>query len=217
MTVAATSVAAVTERRAQGITHWLNCHYESAPERPRPERADTMFLAMDGCMLRVVEYIEAGRLGRTDVAPDVKVRRDRWVDTRLAKARRHGDVEGSFVCSHDDFDTVLTQLVGAARTRGLPPDTQLVFLGDGGNGLMEAAKRHFPEAQYILDRCHLRQHLCGVAQHLQMPESDAKRWVATNSMQGSVPEPHGRPSSSFAHSFRPSAAANPSSAARSSA
>lgn len=164
--VGATTVQNITERHAHRIQQELDTWYADAPE-PAPEhRADRMILGMDGCALRVTERKPAGCLGRTDVPKDKPIRVDRWVDVRLAKARRDGDVSGSFVCKYDSFDSVLDSLEGAARSRGRTEQTELVFLGDGGNGLMETALRHFPTAQFILDRCHFRKHLYAVVEHI---------------------------------------------------
>lgn len=177
VTVAETTIGDRTREKAEEMTSWLVDHYDQAPISPREHRADTMLLSMDGCALRVVEYHSAGSLGRSDLPREQMVPQHRWVDTRLAKARRDGDIKGSFVCAHRSFDEVLEQLEGAATRRGMHEDTQLVFLGDGAHGLMEAALRRFPGAQYILDRCHLREHLFEVADHLDIAASQRRNWV----------------------------------------
>lgn len=175
--VGATTVQNITERHAHRIRDELDSWYEEAPEPAREHRAERMILAMDGCALRVTERKPAGCLGRTDVPKHTPVRVDRWVDVRLAKARRDGDVTGTFVCKHDSFDAVLQSLQGAARLRGRTEQTELVFLGDGGNGLMEAALRYFPTAQFVLDRCHLRQHLYRVVAHIGTHDHAVKQLV----------------------------------------
>ena len=164
--VGTTTVQNITERHARRIRDEFEQWCQAAPEPPRSRRADVMVLAMDGCALRVTERVPAGCIGRKDLPRNQPVRVDRWVDVRLAKARRDGDATGVFVCKYDTFDTVLDSLEGAAKRCGMTDETQLLFLGDGGNGLMEAAMRRFPTARFILDRCHLRHHLFGVVEHI---------------------------------------------------
>ena len=175
--VGATTVQNITERHAHRIQRELDEWYAQAPEPAREHRADRMILGMDGCCLRVTERVTAGRLGRSDLPADRPVRVDRWVDTRLAKARREGDATGVFVCQHASFEDVLQALEGAARRRGRTAETELVFLGDGGNGLMEAAIKRFPQAHFVLDRLHLRQHLYEVVRHIGTVEHAVEHLV----------------------------------------
>lgn len=175
--VASTTVRNVTLREAERISEEYEEYLSNAPEPDRCAEADTVVMGMDGCALRVIE-------GRHRVYRQVggqRVPQDRvrlsWVDVRSAFARREGDVDRLCYTAAASFDTVLDAIQGAARRCGMKTSTQLVFVGDGGNGLMEAARRAFPECQFILDRMHLRQHIREVAEFLGVHVRDRDAWT----------------------------------------
>ncbi len=176
--VAAATLRNVTLREARRVTQEHVAYLNAAPTPVRSSVADTVVVGMDGCALRIIE----GRHHEYAVEDGQRVRRDRvrlaWVDARSAFARRDGAVDRLCVTAAAPFDVVLRAIQGAARHCGQGAATQVVFVGDGGNGLMEAARRAFPDCQFILERMHLRQHIGEVADFLNVATADRPAWIA---------------------------------------
>lgn len=175
--VASTTLRNVTLSHASTFTEWLRQHYEqSEPAEPAHE-AETVVAGLDGCALRVIE----GRVRTDDVVDGERVVRERvklaWVDTRTAFVRKHGAVTRYCYSAASSFGEVLEPIVAVARRCGRTDTTQVVMLGDGGNGLMEAGLRAFPGAQFILDRMHLRQHIGEVGEFLKIDAALRPAWV----------------------------------------
>ena len=176
-TIASTTVRSVTLREADRVTEAHVAYLDEAVVPSSGTTADTVIAGMDGCALRIIE----GRHREYRVVEGERVLQERvrlgWVDARSAFARRDGAVDRLCFTAVAPFDVVLGAAQGAARRCGMGEKTQLVFVGDGGNGLMEAARRAFPGCQFILDRMHLRQHIGEVADFLRIPDERRAAWV----------------------------------------
>jgi hypothetical protein len=175
--VPSTTLRNVTLREAMRIAD-AHTEYLETAEAPDPgAEAQAIVAGMDGCALRIIE----GRHREYDVVNGERVVRERvrlaWIDVRSAFVRREGAVDRLCFTAAAPFDAVLTTIQGGARHCGMTAATHVVFVGDGGNGLMEASQRAFPGSQFILDRIHLREHIGAVAEFLKVPTEGRKAWV----------------------------------------
>ncbi len=57
------------------------------------------------------------------------------------------------------YPLIVNQLVSAAIDQGMSVLSKVYAVGDGGNGLCSQLEEQFENLQFILDRCHLKQHM----------------------------------------------------------
>lgn len=173
--VPSTSVRHRTLSVATDLETWLDERLADAPGAA-DNALDEVFVQADGCMIPVVEWVSAGCLGRTGVPRDQKLPKREWIETRTALARAKGQVEPQFVCRVGSYDELTERMEGLVNRLGGDLDTHVVGIGDGGNGLMEALERRFPEFSYVLDQGHLKSHLYCAADALGV---EPTTWVET--------------------------------------
>jgi hypothetical protein len=175
--VSRTSIRLRTLAVAEEIEAWLDARLADTPGAIDNTAAEVIVQA-DGCMVPVVKWSSAGYLGRTQYPPDKMLPVMEWIEARTALARAQGTVEPQFVCRVGDYDSLTERMEGLVNRVGGNLATHVIGVGDGGNGLMEALLRRFPELDYILDQGHLKSHLYGAAEVLGFNESmDARQWV----------------------------------------
>jgi hypothetical protein len=75
------------------------------------------------------------------------------------------------------YPEIVQQLVSAACDQGMKPNTPVIALADGGNGLREALESRFPNLKFILDRPHLKQHLYATAEAIGLDGGNRQGWV----------------------------------------
>jgi hypothetical protein len=139
---------------------------------------DTMLIELDGCEIRTGVYMTAAEAGVSDRQPRERVRVENWRDVRTGLARPLDATERLVVCRLDSYDEVCEQLLGIACIQDLTPLSQVVVPGDGAKGLREAVLLAFPQAQYILDRPHLKSHLYDTATALELEGPPRHAWVS---------------------------------------
>jgi hypothetical protein len=137
----------------------------------------TMLIALDGCEMRTGVSMTAVEAGRSDRAPQERVRGEHWRDVRTGLARPLDAHERLVVCRLDSSDEVCEQLFGVACGQERSPRPQVVVPGDGAKGLREAVLSVFPGAQYILDRPPLKSHFYATANPLGLEDPERHQWV----------------------------------------
>jgi hypothetical protein len=171
-----------TEKSATAAQRYLEERLEEGkksydePQSKRPG-VDVMVAELDGCELRTGKCMTAQEAGRTDVEPEARVRVEEWKEVRTGLVRPLGEVDSSYVCQMGSYETLCEQLFAMGCIRGLGEETKVVAPGDGGNGLMEEMRVHFPNFQYILDHPHMKSHFYETAEELGIEEKLRPRWI----------------------------------------
>jgi len=166
MSVAKSAQEYVKQRLSEASEHYD----DPVSERPI---ADCLFAEADGCLIRCGEIMSAAeariqcvsddnqheleRIAEYD--DDATVRLQNFREVRTGQVSKPGEVEPTYVSMRASWNEVMEQLFGAACEKGLGFDTTVVFAGDGGNGIKEAAEVWFADLKYILDRFHLKGHV----------------------------------------------------------
>ncbi len=125
------------------------------------QKTGRILLELDGCQLRTGLKVPGNKVGLTKIRKIKKSsRKIDWRETRVGFARpvEHKN-QRTFVARMGKYPEIVSQLVGAAKDRGLFSGSQIFALADGAIGLKEALQDAFPQLQFILDRPHLKQHI----------------------------------------------------------
>lgn len=150
------------------------------PIEARPGAA-AMLVGADGSMVRTGDLVPAPDLGKTEKRGlDRRRRVEEWKEVRVGFARVLDEDDRSCVAAMDTWPNVISQVFSAAVERGLSRRTDVVAVGDGGNGLMETLTSQFPALTYVLDRPHLVEHFNDTAKELTFGDCDRKLWVEAN-------------------------------------
>lgn len=170
-------VAAETEQYiARRLAESRQDFDKSLAERPG---SDQLLVELDGSEIRTGHLVKRPGRERTPVRRQKRRRRcEEWRDVRVGFARRLDEVDKTFIARLAPYDEVTEQLFCAAVERGLSSNTQVIGVGDGGNGLREALAAKFPGMRFILDRPHLKGHLYETAEALRYTEGEKRdAWV----------------------------------------
>ncbi len=102
-----------------------------------------------------------------------------WREVRVGFARPLGAQkdERTFVAQMSQYPEIVWRLERAAFMRGMSTQTQVIAVGDGGNGLREALEKQFPKLTFILDRLHLKQHLYAGGEAMGLTDIERHNWV----------------------------------------
>lgn len=182
--VGRTSILRVVESIAAEADTYVSTKLEQARaafdeplvSRPGTER---ILIELDGSMVRTGKLVEDPGGGKTEVRELPKRRRDEaWREARVGFARVVEEVDRTYVARMDTYDTVVSDLFGAAVERGLSETTKVFAVSDGGNGLREALDAQFSGLTFLLDRPHLKSHLFETAEELEVPPERRPAWVA---------------------------------------
>lgn len=188
---------AVAQRAAEFVDAKLDQMAQDYDLPPAQRRvcAKQMLVESDGCLLRTgvvtpaSQAIEtAERLGASETelerlkrAVGSGVERCRiqiWREVHSGLARRKEQAEPSVLGRRCSRNEAVGQLFKLACSHGLEFDTQVLALGDGGNGLKEAFEEHFARVHFLLDWRHMEvEHLEETARALGMCEAMSKRWA----------------------------------------
>jgi hypothetical protein len=181
--VGRTTLRNLTLQAAQEAETYVDLRLQAATATYGPAVVDgpgveTMLMELDGCEIRTGVFMTAAAAGLSDREPQKRVRLEKWRDVRTALARPLDAGERLYVCRLDSYGEVLEQLFGVACAQGLTPLSQVVVPGDGAPGLREAVMGVFPQAQYILDRPHLKSHFYDTATTLGLKDPTRHDWVS---------------------------------------
>ena len=144
------------DRRLESSRAEYNKPLDSRPGEPQ------ILLGLDGSHIRtgIFQLAETKELTKKRQLPK-KERTTEWREVRVGFARPLEDKEKRhFVCARmSKYPEVVNLLVSAAIDRGMSSLSKVYAVGDGGNGLCSELQKQFNNLQFILDRCHLKQHL----------------------------------------------------------
>ena len=167
-----------THAIAREAVAFLDERFEAArneydtPLAERPGVAE-MITELDGCEIRT------GVLQPASAPGEKRRRNEEWREVRTALARPVDEVDPTYVCAMVGYPDICNDLFAVACLRGLSESTQVIGVGDGGNGLMEAMDANLPNFRYILDRPHLKSHFFDTAEALGIEKELRPRWVQT--------------------------------------
>jgi hypothetical protein len=100
-----------------------------------------------------------------------------WHEVRIGLARPLHSVTKTYVGKMDLYPGVVNQLFNASVLSGMSPETKVIGIADGGNGLKEELENQFENLQFILDKTHLKDHLYETAEELGIDRPDRPEWV----------------------------------------
>jgi hypothetical protein len=142
---------------------------------------EKMLVELDGCEIRTARLVPVE--DTTETTPvynnPKKEKIIKWRDVRLGFVRPLDSKSKTFVGKMDSYQNVISQMHSAAVLTGMTPETKIIGVADGGNGLSEELKRQFPSMQFILDRSHLKDHLYETAEALGINRKDRPGWVGS--------------------------------------
>jgi phosphoglycolate phosphatase-like HAD superfamily hydrolase len=179
--VGASTVGRVVEGVAREAADYLAEKLASAEAEyekgQRVRRGVAELLAeLDGCEIRTVQC-ETIRDGQTQKVIK-RVRTLEWREVRVGLAGRLGRLKRTYVARLGSYAEVGRDLFRAAILEGLTPETKVIGVGDGGQGLREELAFQFPRLQFILDKSHVVSHLYETAEALNYKERKREQWVS---------------------------------------
>lgn len=139
-----------------------------------------ILVELDGCLIRtgIFQLAQAQELTKKRQLQK-KERTTEWREVRVGLARPLQNKEKrTFVALMSKYPLVVSLLVSAAIDQGMSPLSNVYAVGDGGNGLCSELQKQFKNLQFILDRCHLKQHLYETAEALGL--SGSKKHTLVN-------------------------------------
>ena len=83
----------------------------------------------------------------------------------------------TFVARMSKYPEIVNLLFRAAIDQGMSRTSQIIAVGNGGNGLREELPSQFPGLQFILDRPHLKKHLYESAEAMGLRGDRKQDWV----------------------------------------
>lgn len=182
--VGRTTILRVVEGHAQRAAQFVEARFADARaefEQPPAQRpgVEQLEVQLDGCEIRT-GTLKAAENGETTPVRKLpkRVREEAWREVRVGLSRQPEDVDAVYVAKMDTYPEVVGQLFAAACLRGLSSRTDVVGVGDGGNGLKVELEAQFPGLRFILDRPHLIGHLFETADACGLKEHTRKKWIA---------------------------------------
>lgn len=179
--VGRTSILRVVKEQARIADDFVRRRLGSAQdlyEMPEAERKShpSMLAELDGCEIRTGTY-EPGE-GVTPKRGSPKRRRNEaWRDVRMGLVKRDEEATASYVGYMGEYPEICDRLFRLAVSLGLGPQTQVLSVGDGGIGLMEAIKAHLPNVQYIVDYYHMKSHIIETAEEMGKEGKKKDSWI----------------------------------------
>ena len=168
-----------TKNTAHQAMDFIDNKFSNADVASENTTLEKMLLELDGCEIRTAELIPAEEKNElTPVHKNPKMaKRINWRDVRLGFARPLDSESKIFAGGLNSYPQVVGQMRSAAVLIGMTPKTEVVGVADGGIGLSEELKRHFPSMQFVLDKSHFRDHLYETAEALGIKRKNRSAWV----------------------------------------
>ena len=132
-----------------------------------------ILVELDGCHIPtgIFQSAQTQQLTKKRQLPK-KERTREWREIRVGLARPLENKEQrTFVALMSKYPEVVRLLVSAAIDQGMSLRSDVYAVGDGENGLCSELQSQFKNLQFILDRCHLKQHLYETAEALGLSEN----------------------------------------------
>lgn len=140
---------------------------------------DNILVELDGSHVRtgIFQSAQTEQLTKKRQLPK-KERTTEWREVRVGLARPLQNKEKrTFVALMSKYPEVVNQLVSAAIDQGMSLLSNVYAVGDGAQGLCSELEKQFLNLQFILDRCHLKQHLYETAEALGVEGSQKQNLV----------------------------------------
>lgn len=179
--IGSSAAARSTKKTAlQAMKYVENKLFNLDPEQLQEKISiEAMLVELDGCEIRTAQFVPVE--DSTETTPvynnGKKAKIIKWRDVRLGFVRPLDSKSKTFVGKMDSYQDVVRQMHSAAVLTGMTPETKIIGVADGGNGLSEELKRQFPAMQFILDKSHLKDHLYETAEALGINQKDRPGWV----------------------------------------
>jgi hypothetical protein len=166
--VSAKDIERVAERIGQQTEAWLYQEREELLKQNEPLRAEKtlpiLYISYDGTGVPMTPEELRGRRGKqADGSAKTREAKLGCVFTQTTTDAKGFPVRDpgstSFVGAIESAENFGWRIYGEAVRRGLTQAQQAVVLGDGAEWVKNLAQMHFPEATFIIDLYHARQHV----------------------------------------------------------
>jgi hypothetical protein len=173
--VGAKDIERVAEGMGQQMEAWLSREREEVLEQNEPLAGENtiplLYICYDGTGVPMTQEELRGRKGKqADGSAKTREAKLGCVFTQTTKDAKGFPVRDpestSFVGAIEPAENFGWRMYGEAVRRGLSQAQRVVVLGDGAEWVKNVAQMHFPEATFIIDLYHARQHVSGLCKTL---------------------------------------------------
>ena len=173
--VDAKDIERVAEGLGQQMEAWLSREREEVLEQKEPLAGENtiplLYICYDGTGVPMTQEELRGRKGKqADGSAKTREAKLGCVFTQTTKDAKGFPVRDaestSFVGAIEPAENFGWRMYGEAVRRGLSQAQRVVVLGDGAEWVKNVAQMHFPEATFIIDLYHARQHVSGLCKTL---------------------------------------------------
>jgi hypothetical protein len=173
--VGAKDIERVAEGMGQQMEAWLSREREEVLEQNEPLAGENtiplLYICYDGTGVPMTQEELRGRKGKqADGSAKTREAKLGCVFTQTTKDAKGFPVRDpestSFVGAIEPAEDFGWRMYGEAVRRGLSQAQRVVVLGDGAEWVKNVAQMHFPEATFIIDLYHARQHISGLCKNL---------------------------------------------------
>ncbi len=175
----------VTKQVAQEAQAYVEQQFGGAEDNTGEARepfvatVGTILVELDGCEIRTAQLVAKNNTTETSPIRQLpkKTKQINWREVRIGLTRPLDALDKIYIGKMASYPEVVGQLVEASILSGMSPETQVVGVADGGNGLKEELERQFDNLQFILDTKHVKDHLYETAEALGIGQRDRVGWV----------------------------------------
>jgi hypothetical protein len=166
--VSAKDIERVAEGIGQQMESWSSQEREEILKQDQPHRSDKslpiLYISYDGTGVPMTPGELRGRRGKqADGSAKTREAKIGCVFTQTTTDAKGFPVRDpdstSFVGAIESAEDFGWRIDGEAMRRGLTQAQRVVVLGDGAEWVKNLAQMHFPEATFIIDLYHARQHV----------------------------------------------------------
>ena len=145
-------------------------------------KIEEMLIELDGSELRTAKLKpKENSIDKSPVRQNPKKEKIiRWHEVRIGLARPINSVTKIYIGKMDSYPAVVNHLFNASVLSGMSPETKVIGIADGGNGLKEELENQFENLKFILDKTHLKDHLYETAEELGIDCKERAQWVDAN-------------------------------------
>ena len=165
--------------------HWVWTKLLEAGESYGKEtgiKIEEMLIELDGSELRTAKLMpKENSNDKSAVRQNPKKEKIiGWHEVRIGLARPINSATKIYIGKMDVYPAVVNQLFNASVLSGMSPETKVIGIADGGNGLKEELENQFENLEFILDKTHLKDHLYETAEELAIDCKERRQWVDGN-------------------------------------
>ncbi len=184
--LSSSTVSRVTKGIAQEVQRYVENKLFEAGDRygednHSPLKVEGMLIELDGCEIRTAKLKPVENTIETSPIRKLpkKEKVINWHEVRIGLARPLNSTSKTYIGRMDTYPPVVRQLFNASVLAGMTPDTSVIGVADGANGLREELENQFENLQFILDKTHLKDHLYDTAEELGIAQKERREWVKT--------------------------------------